>query len=161
MSEDAAAVHRAETLVLEREFTAPVERVFDAWTRPELLAQWFGPEEFVVDRTDLDLRIGGEYEIVIRSPAGDVIRHFGSYLDISEPVRLVFTWVLENQACQGSDGQHAETIVTIDLTTTDNGGTRLCLQHEKLPDRAAYAGHEFGWRCSLDALAARLDRHSV
>ncbi|MFT5115389.1 MAG: hypothetical protein ACI8P9_004740 [Parasphingorhabdus sp.] len=85
-----------ESLLLERVFEAPIQRVFDAWTRPEMLAAWFGPEGFKVLSADCDLSIGGSYDITILSPDNLQIRHFGEYVDIASPHRLVFTWILQD-----------------------------------------------------------------
>jgi len=140
-----------DVLVIKRQFSAPIERVFAAWTDADVLARWFGPEGFVVTRSTVDLSVGGAYEIEIQSPDGQLIKHFGHYMEISVPNKLVFTWILEDQACQGSEGQCAETLVSIAFTRIDQA-TEITLTHEHLPDQAAYDGHAFGWNSSFDSL---------
>ena len=144
-------VNGRDVLVLKRIFSASVERVFDAWTKPEVLASWFGPEGFSVNRSEVQLHVGGSYDIEICSPDGQVIRHFGNYLEISKPHKLIFTWMLADQACKGSEGLTLETIVCIELKRIEQT-TELTLTHEKLPNKDAYDGHKFGWTSSLDAL---------
>ena len=144
-----------DVLVLKRVFNAPVERVFDAWTKPEVLAKWFGPEGFIVTRSELELSVGGDYDIEIRSPDGKLIRHFGKYLEISRPHKLVFSWMLVDQACKGSEGFEAETIVSIEFKSLELT-TELTLSHEQLPGKDAYDGHQFGWTSSLDSLTSYL-----
>jgi len=144
-------VDTREVLVLNRIFSAPVERVFDAWTKPEVLAKWFGPEGFSVNRSEVQLYVGGGYDIEICSPDGKHIRHFGNYLEISKPHKLAFTWMLVDQACKGSEGLVAETIVSIEFNRIELA-TELTLTHEKLPSKEAYDGHKFGWTSSLDSL---------
>ena len=140
-----------EVLVLKRFFHAPIERVFDAWTKAEVLADWFGPEGFSVSKSQVQLYVGGSYVIEIFSPDGKQIRHFGNYLEISKPHKLVFTWMLADQACKGSEDLVAETLVSIDFKRVDQT-TELTLTHEKLPSTEAYDGHKFGWSSSLDSL---------
>ena len=141
-----------ETLTLERVFNASVDKVFDAWTKAEVLAQWFGPVGFTVVRSDVDCRVEGKYEIVIQSPDNNQIRHFGEYLVVDNNQKLVFTWILEDQACEGSEGQLATTLVELDFVA-EGPSTRLILKHEKLPDQKSMDGHQFGWSSSFDSLA--------
>lgn len=137
------------TLTLRRVFNAPIERVFEAWTKAEVLASWFGPVGFTVSMAKIDLRIGGEYLIVLQPPEGVAIKHFGEYVEVTPPERLVFTWLLENQACRGSRNQCAETLVSIDFKRL-NQSTEIQLTHERLPSKDAYDGHEFGWSGTFD-----------
>ena len=76
-----------------RRYTAPPERVFDAWLDAEMIGKWmFGPalrdEEIV--RLSLDARVGGSFSFVVRRQ-GEEIDHMGEYLEIDRPRRLVFT----------------------------------------------------------------------
>ena len=137
------------TVTLRRIFNAPIDRVFDAWTKAEVLADWFGPAGYTVTRAEVDLRLGGKYLIVLQSPAGGTIKHFGEYVEVTPPEKLVFTWLLENQACKGGENQCAETLVSIDFRRI-NQTTEIRLVHERLPNKEAYDGHEFGWRSTFD-----------
>jgi uncharacterized protein YndB with AHSA1/START domain len=74
-----------------RMFDAPREKVFRAWTDPQLLAQWWGPSGFTNPVCDLDVRPGGEYHIVMRSPDGVEYPVRGRYLEIASPEKLVYT----------------------------------------------------------------------
>lgn len=144
-----------QTLEIRREFSFPIQAVFEAWTQADVLAKWFGPQGFMVLDAQIDLSVGGKYEISIQSPDNNIIKHYGEYVDIKVPNILIFTWVLKNQSCAGSEGQQATTLVSLLLRETDKG-TLLTLTHEKLPDQAAYDGHQFGWQSSLDALNQHL-----
>lgn len=144
-----------DILVIKRLFSAPIEQVFDAWTKAEVLARWFGPEGFIVSHSETNLSVGGTYEINILSPEGNAIKHFGSYVEISRPYKLAFTWMLEDQACEGSEGQCAETLVSIEFKRIEHI-TEISLTHEQLPSQAAYDGHKFGWNSSFNSLASYL-----
>lgn len=142
-------------LTLTRVFHAPIEKVFEACTNAEVLAGWFGPVGFTVKATEIDLKIGGKYLIILQPPEGEATKHFGEYIEIIRPTRLVFTWALQNQTCQGSVNQCAETLVTLDFKRLDQS-TEIQLSHEQLPSKEAYDGHEFGWMSSFDCLKTLL-----
>ena len=144
-----AAFSTHTTLTLRRVFNAPIARVFEAWTKAEVLASWFGPAGFMVTAANIDLRRGGAYHIALRSPEGMAIKHFGEYIEVTPPEKLVFTWLLENQACGGCDNQCAETLVTIDFKRVGES-TEVQLIHERLPNKEAYDGHGYGWSSTFD-----------
>ena len=79
-----------QELVLSREFDAPRELVWRAWTEPEMLARWWGPKTFTAE-CEMDLRVGGRYRIVMRGPDGGANPLFGEFLEIVPPERLVIT----------------------------------------------------------------------
>ena len=139
-------------VTVTRMFDASPERVFDAWTSASQLAKWFGPSECVVDEVVCDLKVGGEYAITLILPTGDRARQSGIYKKIDRPVSLVFTWVLADQPCEGSEGAHAETLVSLDFRPV-GAGTELTLTHEGLPTDAAKVAHMQGWVGSLASLA--------
>lgn len=145
-----------QKLRIERVFNASAERLFAAWTVPEKISAWFGPENFEVIETEVDFRVNGRYSIVIQSPDEKLIKHYGEYLEIRPPSVLVFTWILSNQDCRGSEGQNATTLVTLGFESLSPTRTRLILEHEQLPDQAAYDGHQYGWESSLNSLNAML-----
>lgn len=143
-------------LTLKRVFHAPIEKVFEAWTNAEVLAGWFGPVGFTVKTAEIDLKVGGKYLIVLQPPEGEATQHFGEYVEITPPTRLVFTWALQNQTCRGSINQCAETLVALDFKRLDQS-TEIRLSHERLPSKEAYDGHEFGWTSSFDCLETLLN----
>jgi uncharacterized protein YndB with AHSA1/START domain len=78
-------------LVLEREIDVPVELVWKAWTTPDHLKNWFVPKPWTVTECEIDLRVGGTFRTVMRSPDGDEFPNLGCYLDIVPNERLIFT----------------------------------------------------------------------
>ena len=72
-------------LEIERLIPAPPERVFEYWTEPELVAKWFGPGDFDVPSSELDLRPGGKWRTTIRSPEGKLRTVSGVYNTIDPP----------------------------------------------------------------------------
>jgi len=141
---------RSDTVIVSRRIDASARRVFEAWTQPDTLAKWFGPEGVEVTDVRVDLVEGGRYDLHIRTPEGVDIHHYGEYREIHPFRRLSFTWMLDGQACGGSAGVFVETFVDITLEERV-GGVNLTLSHSGLPTKAACEGHVFGWNSSLDS----------
>lgn len=78
-------------LELIREFDAPREKLYRAWTDPELLKEWFTPRPWTVSLAQLDVRPGGANLIVMNGPNGEEFPNRGVYLDVVPNEKLVFT----------------------------------------------------------------------
>ena len=76
---------------MTRVFNAPRRLVFDAWTKPELLARWLGPRDWTMPVCEIDLRPGGSYRYVLRGPDGSEMVMRGVYREVVPPERLVST----------------------------------------------------------------------
>ncbi len=143
------------TVSLTRDFNAPREKVFQAWTDPEILTKWFGPKGVSTESAQVDLKVGGKYQFTMKEPDGKIINLGGQYREIDPPNKLVFTWILDGQDCGGSEGQYAETVVTIEFQDIGTS-TRLILTHDFLPSEESKEGHTMGWNGSFDCLEAVL-----
>ncbi len=82
-------------LVLERTVDVPKHLVWLAWTTPEHLKKWFTPAPWKTVDCEIDLRPGGIFRTVMRSPEGQEFPHLGCYLEVIERERLVWTDALE------------------------------------------------------------------
>ena len=82
-------------LVIERIFDAPRSLVFKAWTEPERLMRWWGPNGVTTVSCKMDLRAGGAWRISMRC-RGNEERQQGVFREIVEPERLVFTYAFED-----------------------------------------------------------------
>ncbi|MBI1188840.1 MAG: polyketide cyclase, partial [Alphaproteobacteria bacterium] len=78
-------------LVLEREVDVPRELVWEAWTTPEHVKHWFVPKPWTIVSCDIDLKPGGVFSSVMRSPEGEEFPNMGCYLEIVPNQRLVWT----------------------------------------------------------------------
>ena len=141
------------TLELKRDLNAPVQDVFRAWTDPNALLKWFGPQGVNCESADVDLVVGGTYRLTLDPPDGERTVVHGTYREIEPPHRLVFTWVLDDQGCAGSADVLAETLVTITLEAL-GATTRLTLTQTLLPTDASRDSHTQGWQGCLDSLAS-------
>src|SRR5215813_5364298 len=78
-------------LRLERDVDVPVELVWKAWTTPEHLHHWFIPKPWTLASVEMDVRPGGAFNMVMRSPEGQEFPNRGCYLEVEPMRRLVFT----------------------------------------------------------------------
>jgi len=137
-------------LVVTRTFDAPADRVFEAWTKPELLQRWWAPKSFGVSflSCEADVRSGGAYRFVFAHPASqDPMAFFGRYIDVAPRARLV--WTNEEG---GEDG--ALTTVTFE----DRGGETLVVMHDLHPSKKALDDAiASGGACGLGETFEQLD----
>lgn len=78
-------------LVLCRILNAPVDKVYQCWTNPELMKKWFVPKPWSIAKIEMDLRAGGNSLVVMRSPEGQEFPNPGVYLEVIPNKKLVFT----------------------------------------------------------------------
>ena len=76
--------------VISRVFDAPRDLVWKAWTEPERLLKWWGPRDFEILSTKVDLRVGGIFHYCLKSPEGMKMWGKFVYREIEAPERLVF-----------------------------------------------------------------------
>ena len=141
-------------LVLTRLIDAPREKLFRAWTDPELLKQWFAPHPYTTPHAELDVRPGGANLIVMKSPDGQEMSNRGVYLEVIKNERIVFTNAY-TKAWEPSD----KPFMTVILTFEDEGGkTRYTarVRHWSVEDREMHEkmGFHQGWGQCADQLAA-------
>ena len=140
------------TLVITRDFDAPRELVFSAWTKPEHLAQWWGPRGFTLPSCELDLRPGGAYRFKMKPLETEAVWWHGVVREIVPPERLVLTCAVNR-----ADGSKisGETILTVTLEQIA-GKTRLTLQQGVFETAAIRDDHSNGWNSALQRLAEHL-----
>ena len=78
-------------LVLQRDVDVPVELVWKAWTTPEHMSHWFVPKPWTITSCKIDLRPGGEFSFIMRSPEGKEFPNIGCYLEVVPNQRLIWT----------------------------------------------------------------------
>jgi uncharacterized protein YndB with AHSA1/START domain len=138
-----------ETLVIERTFQAPAQRVFDAWTSEEVMRRWFhGEHHWETPEATVDLRLGGNVRVVMRDPVKDAeYGGGGHYTEIDPPTRLAFTWTWDNEG--------RETLIELDFEEA-GGATTVRLTHSNLVDQESVISHKGGWSNCLDNLGQAL-----
>jgi|GEM_PF-560385 len=152
------------TLSLTRHIKASPERVFAAWTQPELIKQWFSPKPVETVEAHVDLRVGGSDRVVMRMPDGTLHPHEGVYLEVEPGRRLVSTssfgpgWQPMPPPAPGTCNMP----MTVELTfLPEEGGTRynVLVKHATVADREAHEtmGFHSGWNQATDQLAALVE----
>ena len=132
-----------EPVVRFRRFVkAPPALVFRAWTEPAALREWWGPADWTLIVCEIDLRVGGRYRLVHRSPDGQLHGGSGEYLEIEPGVRLVNTFVFDGTPDRAS-------IDSIDFLPVPGGTVVSGLsRHESITarDEHVQGGMEYGMR---------------
>ena len=164
---------RISEIVITREFDAPRERVWKAWTEPELVKQWWGPEQFTAPSIKIDLRVGGKYIFAMHGPAGSEwdkdMYSAGVYKEIVPNEKLVVTDYFSDEngnklppAQYGQDAAFpSEMKVTVLFEEIGKGKTRLSIVYPKPETEAQFqamlkSGMQEGWNSSLNKLAEAL-----
>ena len=132
------------SLTIKRRLSAPPDKVFSAWTDPEKIRRWFGPEGIEPQLAESDARVGGRYRIVMRSSDGEEHDVSGVFREVVPNEKLVFSWAWRSTP-------ERESLVTVELKP-DGSGTLLTLTHAQFFDEAARDRHQSGWSGGLDKL---------
>jgi uncharacterized protein YndB with AHSA1/START domain len=145
-------------LVLTRIIDVAPDKVFRAWTEPELMKQWFAPKPWTTARVETDVRAGGSSLVVMASPEGVEMPCPGVYLEVVKNQRLVITDAYTS-AWQPSE----KPFMTMILTFEDLGGkTRYTarLRHWTDADREAHEkmGFHEGWSKCTEQLAGLVEK---
>lgn len=159
-------------LVLERVVDVPRELVWMAWTTPEHLKKWFTPVPWMTVDCEIDLRPGGIFRTVMRSPQGQDFANMGCYLEIVPNEKLAWTNALlpgyrpvkSPEACPGEDGVHEMFAFTAVITLEPHGPegkstkyTAIAIHAEEASrEKHAAMGFYEGWGTVLDQLVETL-----
>jgi uncharacterized protein YndB with AHSA1/START domain len=153
----ATGAEPALPLRLSRVLHARPETVFKAWSSAEHIKRWFAPETFTVPEATVDMRVGGKFELCMRSPAGEEHWIRGRFVEVTPHTRLVIDMRVDDSA--GTPLFRAYTEVGFAEAL---GGTRMdVVQTYTLIDLSKgwmIAGAPEGWRSTLDNLERELVR---
>lgn len=140
--------------VITRMFDAPASRVYEAWTRPELVKRWWVPKSvpMTLVACEMDVRVGGKYRLTFRTETIPAMDFFGRYLEVIPNARLV--WTNEEG---GEDGS------TTTVTFEEKDGRTKVVVRELYPSAEALeadGAHEAAaeTHAQLDELLASLVR---
>ena len=143
-------------LVLEREVDVPPQLVWAAWTEPEQVKRWFAPAPYTTIECEIDLRPGGRFRTVMRSPEGEEFGGDGCYLEVVENRRLVWTSVLGPEFRPSVTEDLAFTaIISLEPTSAGTRYTAVAMHGDAAGStRHAEMGFHEGWGAALDQLVA-------
>lgn len=145
-------------LVLERIVDITPAEVWAAWTQPEHVIHWFTPAPWTTPEAEIDLRPGGAFRTVMRSPDGELTDNSGCFLEVVEHRRLVWTAAL-GPGYRPNDFTALGFPFTAELTLEPvDGGCRYVarVMHAIAEHSSAHAEMGFlaGWGAALDQLVA-------
>ena len=158
---------KKKELTFERSYDAPVESVWRAWTQPDLLRAWWGPDKTAVAECEVDLRVGGTIHLV--TEAGERMGKYqgtrwpmvGAFSLIEEPARLTY------DARSWTDGAEETTTVrhVNDLTLRGHGSGTVVALHVSITEvgpkaKMAAFGMKWGYKQQLDRLEQLLSHRS-
>ena len=126
------------------------ELVWRAWTEPELITQWFTPRPWTTPVAEVDLRPGGRFRTVMRSPEGEENDNTGCFLEIVPNERLVYTDSFDDPNLPG------EMLTTVILKSV-SCGTDLSVTQEGIPEAIPVEMCYLGWQESLMQLATLVE----
>jgi uncharacterized protein YndB with AHSA1/START domain len=137
-----------DQILIMREFDAPRELVYRAWTEPDLVRRWWTANRGEMTVADIDLRVGGTWRYVMIADGGFEVAFHGEYREIVPNERIVSTEVFEGMP-------DAEAVDTLTLNE-ENGRTTLTIlvQHQSKEHRDAHieSGMEAGLQDALDLM---------
>lgn len=141
---------------IKKMFEEPREVVFKAWTDPNIVALWWGPDEYVCPVCEVDARSGGAINIHMQGPDGTVFPLKGEFHEVVEPEKLVFT----SGAFLDEQGEPQVVEFTV-VTFSEVNMQTLVTLHSKVikcpPELSSVlAFMEEGWAQSLDRLGRKI-----
>ena len=147
-------------LLLERIVDVPRELVWRAWTTPEHIKKWFTPAPWTTVDCEIDLRPGGIFRTVMRSPEGQNFPNVGCYLEIVENERLIWTNAVapgyrpnESPAACPGDAFYLTAVISLE---PHGSGTKYSalVMHADPASRKRHEdmGFHNGWSAALDQL---------
>ncbi len=155
--------NKVHPIIITRVFDAPVELFYKAWTEPEHIAQWWGPEGFTTRVEEYEFKVGGRSKFVMTGPDGTEYPVTGKFLEIIENKKIITTDEFGDEYKEMAEKMDME-IPRIDTLTAIfediEGKTKLTLTmtHPTQRDRDLHAkmGVEEGWNSSFDCLDQHL-----
>lgn len=133
---------------MRRTYPAKPERVYAAWTQPEIAKQFLAPEGVTAAEMEADVRVGGSYRIVMQMADGEQMVATGIYREVVAPQRLSMTW----RWLEDDPNDEHESLLTPEFIA-NGSSTDLVLTHENLASIESRARHERGWLSIAEKLA--------
>ncbi len=147
-----------DPIIVDCTLEASPSDVFEAWTDPEIIMQWFGPRPNTLVSATIDLRLGGQWCFVKSKNEEGTTGFEGEYLVIEPGKRLAFTWAQFAKSVDGQKDLTPSSKVEIEMSSVEQG-THLRLIHSSLPDTAAAKDFSGGWERAIGNLLSLLRSH--
>lgn len=138
------------SIKIERHFSTTQQKVYEAWTDPQIIKLWFGsdPNGTGLDAV-LDVRVGGAYAVTFANSTGEEYTAQGTYQEVEPNKKLAFTWGWE-------DEPHIKESVAVQFQP-DGDGTLMTFEHLDIDANTSH-NYENGWRTTFDKLEKALEK---
>jgi uncharacterized protein YndB with AHSA1/START domain len=143
-----------EQILITREFDAPRELVYEAWTNPELVKRWWHANRGTTELIESDLRVGGRWRYVMVADDGMQVAFHGEYRELVPNERVVTTEVYEGLP-EGVSEEEGSTVNTVTFAEADGRTTVTLLiraANKTSRDAIIASGMESGLQDALDLL---------
>jgi len=155
-------VNEKERMVVTRVFDAPRALVWEAWTNPKYVMQWWGPKGFTSPSCKIDFRVGGKFLFCMRSPDGQEGWNGGEYHEIVPHEKIVYSmYFADSKGNKIDPAQYGTEHEVIDdgydvviFEDFGNGQTKVTLIGNETMEDAKNSGQFEGWNETLDKVAA-------
>ena len=137
-------------LILERDFKAPVSRLFEMITLPENMVRWWGHGDMTITGGAFDFSRPGPWHSIMTGADGRDHKVSGEVTEVDPPHEVRFTWGWHD----AEDNRGAESQVSIRIIDLGDRQARLVLRHVGLADAEVRQGHNRGWSAFLQKFAA-------
>lgn len=156
----------ATIVKVTRFFSAPLEKVWNAWKDEELVKQWWGPEGFSAPSAKIDFREGGKSLLAMKDPDGKVIWSGGVYKEIIPYQKIVTTDHFADEKGNvipakdvGMPGEWpTDCLITIEFSDANEEQVQISINHEGIP-REMHDDCVEGWNSSIDKLQRLVEAH--
>jgi len=155
-------VNETERLVVTRVFDVPRELIWEAWTDPKYVAQWWGPKGFTAPVCKMDFRVGGEFLFCMRAPDGQELWTGGEYFEIVVHEKIVYSMYFAD--AEGNKVEAAQYGIKHEVMDEahdvilfedfGDGQTKLTLIGNETMESAKDSGQLEGWNQILDKIEA-------
>jgi len=143
----------SDPIIVEGYLAATPAEVFDAWTNPDIVMQWFGLAPNSIHSATIELVEGGAWQFLKTKDEHKSVGFEGHYLSIHPDEKLVFTWSLVTVLADGTRTATPPSRVEVEFLS--NGvGTDLRLKHSALHTEASSIGFGRGWNIALQSLSS-------
>ncbi|MBM3469008.1 MAG: SRPBCC domain-containing protein [Alphaproteobacteria bacterium] len=135
-----------QRLVIKKKFSAPREKLFAAWSQPDIMKHWLKPNAQWSALSKNTLAVGGKFHHTMVTSDGKSYMHEGEYKEVNPNRKLIFTW---------NSDYAKDTLVTVEFEDRD-GQTELTLSHDLFTDEETRKDHFEGWTQCLENLDSTL-----
>ncbi|HET6929022.1 MAG TPA: SRPBCC domain-containing protein [Candidatus Acidoferrum sp.] len=155
-------VNEKERMVITRIFDAPRALVWEAWTNPKYVMQWWGPNGFTAPVCKIDFRVGGKFLFCMKSPDGQEGWNGGEYHEIVLYEKIVYSmYFADSKGNKIDPAEHGIEHEAIDdardvviFEDYGNGQTKLTMIGNETMEDAKNSGQFEGWNETFDKVAA-------